>query len=174
MVAAGMSRESDVEGMREGVRAYLRFWSESPRGRPRLVTRHPGGRPGGPGPPRAHARELHTPVSGHRRASSCEQAGLPTVPATVRARDRRGLARLATEYVRQDRVSSLPRTRERRPLPVADGPRRPRRRRCRGRSLSDDAHDATRATRLGETLDRRRARAAVKWTWWESNPLRWG
>ncbi len=108
MVAAGTSRESYVEGMREGVRAYLRFWSESPEAaRVWSLDILAAG-------PEALVHRERTLESFTRlyqaivERAAAEQAGLPTVPATVRRAIVVASLELATEYVRQDRVSSLP------------------------------------------------------------------
>jgi AcrR family transcriptional regulator len=108
MVAAGTSQSSYVEGMRDGVRAYLKFWSERPdaarvftlevmaAGSEALAHREQA--------LRRFAR-LYGAVAERARA---EQPGLPTVPDVVTRTIVVAAVELTTQYVREDRVSSLP------------------------------------------------------------------
>ncbi len=108
IVAVGTSQPSYVEGMRYGVRTYLKFWSERPQAA-RLCTLEimAAG-------PDALAHREHTIRSSARlfrtiaeRARS-EQSGLPAVPDVVSRAIVVAAVELTTQYVRKDRVSSLP------------------------------------------------------------------
>jgi AcrR family transcriptional regulator len=108
MVAAGTSQPSYVEGIRDGVRAYLRFWSERPdaarvwsleilaAGEEALMRRE-------------GALESFTRLfQAIAERAATEQPGLPTVPDLVaRAMVVAGVE-LTTRYIREDRVGSLP------------------------------------------------------------------
>jgi AcrR family transcriptional regulator len=107
MVAVGTSQPSYVDGMRDGVRAYVKFFSERPEtarvatlevlaaGSGALVHREQT--------LRTFARLFQT-IAERARG---EQPDLPTVPEIVsRAMVVAGLE-LTTEYVREDRISSL-------------------------------------------------------------------
>jgi AcrR family transcriptional regulator len=108
MVAAGTSQPSYVEGIRDGVRAYLRFWSERPdaarvwsleilsAGEEALIRRE-------------RALESFTRLfQAIAERAAAEQPGLPTVPDLVaRAMVVAGVE-LTTRYIREDRVGSLP------------------------------------------------------------------
>jgi len=108
MIAAGTSQPRYVDGMRDGVRAYLRFWSERPdaarvfalevmaAGSEALAHREHT--------LRSFAR-LYRAVAERARA---EQPGLPTVPDVVSRAIVVAAVELTTQYVREDRVSSLP------------------------------------------------------------------
>jgi AcrR family transcriptional regulator len=108
MIVAGTSQPNYVEGIRNGVRAYLRFWSERPdaarvctlevmaAGTEALAHREQT--------LRTFAR-LYRTVSERARA---QQPGLPTVPDIVARAIVVGAVELTTEYIREDRVSSLP------------------------------------------------------------------
>ncbi len=108
MVAAGTSQPSYVEGMRDGVRAYLKFWSERPdaaractleimaAGSEALAHREHT--------LRSFAR-LYRAVAERARA---EQPGLPTVPDVVSRAIVVAAVELTTQYIREGRVSSLP------------------------------------------------------------------
>ena len=108
MVAAGTSQPSYVEGMRDGVRAYLRFWSERPDAA-RVCTLEimaAGAE--------ALAHRERTLESFARlfqaiaERAAAEQPGLPTVPDVVARAIVVAAVELTTQYVREDRVSSLP------------------------------------------------------------------
>ncbi len=108
MVAAGTSQPSYVEGIRDGVRAYLRFWSERAdaarvwsldilaAGEEALVHRE-------------RTLETFTRLF-HAIAerAAAEQPGLPTVPDVVARAIVVAAVELTTQYIRDGRVSSLP------------------------------------------------------------------
>lgn len=108
MVAAGTSQPSYIEAIRDGVRAYLRFWSERPdaarvwsldilaAGEEALVRRE-------------RTLEKFTRLfQAIAERAATEQPGLPTVPDLVaRAMVVAGVE-LTTRHIREDRVSSLP------------------------------------------------------------------
>jgi AcrR family transcriptional regulator len=108
MVAAGTSQASFVEGIREGVRAYLTFWSGRPdaarawtieviaAGSEALAHREEALR---------RCANLYRAVAERARA---EQPGLPTVPDVVARAIVVAAVELTTQYIREDRVSSLP------------------------------------------------------------------
>jgi AcrR family transcriptional regulator len=107
MVAAGTSQPNYVEGIRSGVRAYLRFWSERPdaarvctlevmaAGSEALAHRERT--------LRSFAR-LYRAFAERARA---QQPGLPTVPDVVARAIVVAAVELTTQYIREDRVSSL-------------------------------------------------------------------
>jgi AcrR family transcriptional regulator len=108
MVAAGTSQPSYVDGIRDGVRAYLRFWSERAdaarvwsldilvAGEEALVHRE-------------RTLESFTRLfQAIAERAAAEQPGLPTVPDLVaRAMVVAGVE-ITTQYIREDRVDSLP------------------------------------------------------------------
>jgi AcrR family transcriptional regulator len=108
MVAAGTSQTSYVEGVREGVRAYLKFWS----GRPdaarvcTLEVMAAGSE--------AMAHREHTLRSFARlyqtfaERARAEQPGLPSVPDVVSRAIVVAAVELTTQYIHEDRVASLP------------------------------------------------------------------
>lgn len=108
MVAVGIRQASYVEGMRNGLRVYLRFFSERPEearvctldilaaGEEALAHRERT--------IKSFARLFETIAE---RAAN-EQPGLPTIPAIVSRASVVTTLELTTEYVRRDRVSSLP------------------------------------------------------------------
>jgi AcrR family transcriptional regulator len=108
MVAAGTSQPSYVEGVRDGVRAYLKFWSERPdAARVCILEVMAAGS-------QAMAHREHTLRSFARlyrtfaeRARE-EQPGLPTVPDLVSRAIVVAAVELTTQYIHEDRVSSLP------------------------------------------------------------------
>ncbi len=108
MVAAGTSQPSYVEGIRDGVRAYLRFWSErADAARVWSLDIFAAGE-------EALAHRERTLESFTRlfqaiaERAAAEQPGLPTVPDLVaRAMVVAGVE-LTTQYIREGRVSSLP------------------------------------------------------------------
>lgn len=107
MVAVGTGQPSYVEGMRDGVRAYLRFWSERPEaarvctlevmaaGREALAHRELT--------LRRFARLFQTVAARARE----ERPELPDVPDIVSRAIVVAALELTTQYVRDDRVSSL-------------------------------------------------------------------
>ena len=108
MVAAGTSQPSYVEGIRDGVRAYLRFWSERAAaarvwsleilaaGEEALVHRE-------------RTLESFTRLfQAIAERAAAEQPGLPTVPDVVARAMVVAAVELTTQYIREDRVSSLP------------------------------------------------------------------
>ena len=108
MVAAGTSQPSYVEGIREGVRAYLKFWSERPDAARVVHTRDHGRRQRGAVHSRTHAPKLRAPVQAVAERARAEQPGLPTVPDIVARAIVVAAVELTTQYIREDRVSSLP------------------------------------------------------------------
>jgi AcrR family transcriptional regulator len=108
MVAVGTSEPSYVENMRNGVRAYLRFWTERPQAARvcTLEVRAAGSE--------ALAHSEHTLRSFGRlyraiaEQARIEQPELPTVPDVVSRAIVVATLELITDYVREDRVSSLP------------------------------------------------------------------
>lgn len=108
MVAAGISQASYVEAVRDGVRAYLRFFSERPEaarvctldilaaGEKALVHRE------------RRIKSFARLFQATAERAATEQPGLPTLPAIVLRATVVVALELTTEYVRQDRVSSLP------------------------------------------------------------------
>jgi len=108
MVAAGTSQPRYLDGIRDGVRAYLRFWSERPdaarvctvevmaAGSEALEHREQT--------LRRFAR-LYRTVAERARA---QQPTLPTVPDLVARAIVIAAVELTTQYIREDRVSSLP------------------------------------------------------------------
>jgi AcrR family transcriptional regulator len=108
IVAVGTSQASYVDAVRDGVRVYLRFWSEHPEA--------------------ARACTLEVMAAGERALAqrertlgsfarlfraiaervATEQPGTPTVPDIVPRASILAVLDLATEYVRQGRTSSLP------------------------------------------------------------------
>jgi AcrR family transcriptional regulator len=108
MVTAGTSQPSYVEGMRHGVRAYLKFWSERPDAA-RVCTLEVMA-----AGPDALAHREHTLRSFERlfqtiaERARAEHPELPTVPDVVSRAIVVGAVELTTQYIREDRVSSLP------------------------------------------------------------------
>lgn len=108
IVAVGTSQASYVDAVRDGIRVYLRFWSERPEaarvctfevmaaGEEALAQRERT--------LASFARLFH--VIAERAAA--EQPGLPAVPEIVPRASILAVLDLATEYVRQGRTSSLP------------------------------------------------------------------
>ena len=108
VVAVGTSQPSYVEAVRDGIHAYLRFWSERPdalrvctlevmaAGEEALAHRERT--------LRSFARLFR--IIAERAAA--EQPGLPTVPDIVVRACVLAVLELATEYTRQDRAGSLP------------------------------------------------------------------
>jgi AcrR family transcriptional regulator len=107
MVAVGTSQPSYVEGMRDGVRAYLQFWSERPEAA--RVCTHEVVAVGG----EALAHHERTLGSFARlfqtiaERARTEQPELPAVPAIVSRAMVVAALELTTQYVRAGRVSSL-------------------------------------------------------------------
>ncbi len=108
MVAAGSSQPNYVEGMRDGVRAYLKFWSERPDAA-RVFTLEVMAAGNEALAHREHTlrtfARLYRAVAERARA---EQPGLPTVPDVVSRAIVVAAVELTTQYVREDRVGSLP------------------------------------------------------------------
>ena len=108
MVAAGTSQSNYVEGIRDGVRAYLRFWSERPEAaRVCTVEVMAAGS-------EALARREHTLRRFARlyrtfaERARAQQPGLPSVPDLVARAIVVAAVELTAQYIRDDRVSSLP------------------------------------------------------------------
>jgi AcrR family transcriptional regulator len=108
MVAVGTSEPSYVENMRNGVRAYLTFWSERPDAA-RVCTLEVMAAGN-----EALARSAHTLGSFRRlyrtlaEQARVEQPELPIVPDIVLRAIVVATLELITDYVREGRVSSLP------------------------------------------------------------------
>ncbi|HTZ65849.1 MAG TPA: TetR/AcrR family transcriptional regulator [Solirubrobacteraceae bacterium] len=108
MVAAGTSEPSYIEAMRNGVRAYLKFWSERPDAA-RLFTLEVMAAGS-----EALAHREHTLRSFARlyktvaERAKAEQPGLPTVPDVVSRTIVIAAVELTTQYIRENRVGSLP------------------------------------------------------------------
>lgn len=108
MVVAGTSGPSYVENVRNGVRAYLKFWAERPEAA-RLCTLEvmAAGR-------EALAHQEHTLRSFARlyrtiaERARVEQPDLPMIPDIVPRAIVVATLELITGYVREDRVGSLP------------------------------------------------------------------
>jgi AcrR family transcriptional regulator len=108
MMAVGTSQATYVEAMRDGVRAYLRFFSERPEaarvctldilaaGEQALVHRE------------RRIKNFARLFQATAERAATEQPGLPTIPAIVPRATVVLALELTTEYVRQDRVSALP------------------------------------------------------------------
>ena len=108
IVAVGTSQPSYVEGMRDGVGAYLKFWSERPAAA-RVCTLEVMAAGSEALAQREHtlhtfARLFRTIAERARR----EQPELPTVPDIVSRAMVVAALEFTTQYVREDRVSSLP------------------------------------------------------------------
>lgn len=108
IVAVGTSQTSYVDAVRDGVRSYLRFWSERPdAARACTVEVMAAGE-------QALAQRERTLGWFARlfraiaERAATEQPGLPSVPDIVPRASILAVLDLATEYVRQQRTSSLP------------------------------------------------------------------
>jgi AcrR family transcriptional regulator len=108
MIAAGTSESSYVEGMRKGVRAYLKFWSERPDAA-RMCTLEVMAAGDEALAHREHTlrsfTRLYRAVAERARE---EEPGLPTVPDVVSRAIVFAAVELTTQYIREDRVGSLP------------------------------------------------------------------
>ena len=107
-MAVGTSQASYVDAVRDGIRAYLRFWSERPdAARACTLEVMAAGE-------KALAQRERTLGSFARlfraiaERAATEQPELPTVPDIVPRASILAVLELATEYVRQGRTSSLP------------------------------------------------------------------
>lgn len=108
IVAVGTSQASFIDAVRDGIRVYLRFWSERPdaaractleimaAGENALAQRE-----------RTLGRFARLFRTIAERAAA-EQAGLPTVPDIVPRACILAVLELVTDYVRQGRATSLP------------------------------------------------------------------
>ena len=74
----------------------------------RLVARDPGGRRGGARPPRSTLERFTRLFQTVAERARAEQPGLPTVPDLVARAIVVAAVELTTQYIREDRVSSLP------------------------------------------------------------------
>lgn len=108
IVAVGTNQESYVEAVRDGIRAYLRFWSERPdAARACTLEVMAAGE-------MALAQRERTLGNFARlfraiaERAAVEQPGLPTVPPIVPRASILAVLELATEYAAQGRTSSLP------------------------------------------------------------------
>ena len=108
IVAVGTGQASYVDAVRDGIRAYLRFWTERPEAA-RVCTLEvmAAGEPG-----LAHRERVLGSFARLFRIiaerAATEQSGLPRAPDIVVRASILAVLELATEYVRRDRVSSLP------------------------------------------------------------------
>jgi AcrR family transcriptional regulator len=108
MVAAGTSQPGYVEGMRGGVRAYLKFWSERPEAaRAWMLEVMAAGSEAVAHRERAlrSFERLYRDVAERART---EHPDLPSIPDVVARAIVVGAVELTAQYVREDRVSSLP------------------------------------------------------------------
>jgi AcrR family transcriptional regulator len=108
MVIAGTSQPGYIEGIRDGVRAYLKFWGERPdAARACTLEVMAAG-------PEALTHREHTLRSFERlyrtvvERARAEQPDLPTIPDVVSRAIVVAAVELTSQYVREDRVSSLP------------------------------------------------------------------
>jgi AcrR family transcriptional regulator len=108
MVAAGTSQPGYVEGIREGVRTWLKFWSERPEAaRVCTIEVMTAG-------PEALAHREQTLRSFTRlyetvaERAHAEQPDLPTIPGLVSRAIVVAAVELTTQYIRENRVSALP------------------------------------------------------------------
>jgi AcrR family transcriptional regulator len=108
MVIAGTSQPGYIEGIRAGVRAYLKFWGERPdAARACTLEVMAAG-------PEALTHREHTLRSFERlyrtvvERARAEQPDLPTIPDVVSRAIVVAAVELTTQYIREDRVSSLP------------------------------------------------------------------
>ena len=108
MVVAGTSRPAYIDGMREGVRAYLKFWSENAdAARVCMIEVMAAGN-------EAATHREHTMRSFVRlyrtvaERAKAEDPTLPDVPDVVSRAIVYAGVELTTQYIREDRVSSLP------------------------------------------------------------------
>ncbi len=108
IVSVGTDQPSYVDAVRDGIRVYLRFWSERPDAA-RVCTLEVMA--AGEDALAHRERTLESfarlfRIIGERAAA--EQPGSPKVPDIVVRASILAVLELATEYARQDRVSSLP------------------------------------------------------------------
>jgi AcrR family transcriptional regulator len=108
IVAVGTNQASYVDAVRDGIHAYLRFWSERPdAARACTLEVMAAGE-------KALAQRERTLGSFARlfraiaERAATEQPELPTVPDIVPRASILAVLELATDYVRQGRTSSLP------------------------------------------------------------------
>lgn len=108
IVALGTSQASYVDAVREGIRVYLRFWSERPdAARACTVEVMAAGEEA-----LAHRERVLGSFARLFRIiaerAAAEQPGLPRVPDIVPRSSILAVLELATEYARQGRAGSLP------------------------------------------------------------------
>ena len=108
VIAVGTSRASYVDGMRDGIRVFLRFWSAHPEAaRACLIDVLAAGEEA-----LAHReRKLQSMTRLFRTIAeriATEQPGSPKVPEVVSRAIIAATVELTTEYVRQGRAGSLP------------------------------------------------------------------
>jgi AcrR family transcriptional regulator len=108
LVAAGTSQPGYVEGIRDGVRAYLNFWSERPDAA-RVWTLEVMAAGSEALAHREHSMQsfarLYRTFAERARA---EHPALPDIPDVVARAIVVGAVELVSQYIREDRVSSLP------------------------------------------------------------------
>jgi AcrR family transcriptional regulator len=108
MVAAGTSQSDYIAGMRDGVRAWLKFWSERPDAA-RVCTLEVMAAGSEALEHREHTlrsfARLYRAVAERARE---QQPDLPTVPELVTRTIVLAAVELTTQYIRENRVSSLP------------------------------------------------------------------
>ncbi len=108
IVAVGTNQVSYVDAVRDGIRAYLRFWSDRPdAARACTVEVMAAGEKALAQRERTLGRFARLFRAIAERAAT-EQPGLPTVPDIVPRASILAVLELATEYVRQGRTVSLP------------------------------------------------------------------
>lgn len=108
IVAVGTSQPTYVDAVRDGIRAYLRFWSEHPdAARVCTIEVMAAGENALAQRERTLGRFARLFRAIADRAAR-EQPGLPTVPDIVPRASILAVLDLATEYVRQGRAAALP------------------------------------------------------------------
>src|SRR5271165_776768 len=106
MVAAGTSQPSYVEGMRDGVRAYLKFWSERPDAARMCTIEVMAAGSEALAHREQTLRSFTNLYAVAAERAKAEQPGLPTVPGVVSRAIVVGAVELTTEYIREHRVSA--------------------------------------------------------------------
>lgn len=108
IVAVGTNQASYIDAVRDGIRVYLRFWSERPdAARACTVEVMAAGENALAQRERTLGRFARLFRAIAERAAG-EQPGLPTVPDIVPRASILAVLDLATEFVRQGRTGSLP------------------------------------------------------------------
>jgi AcrR family transcriptional regulator len=108
MVAAGTGQPGYVEGIRDGVRAYLKFWSERPDAARACTVEVMAAGPEALGHREQTLRGFTRLYRTFAERAREEKPDLPSVPDVVSRAIVIGAVELTTQYIREDRVSSLP------------------------------------------------------------------